>query len=85
MKKPNSPFRHKYPDQDQRDVCQSCKNEDTDRLHNKLEITEKFGYFDHSRKFFYCFCCGHVWNYQSEIKSHKIQIVENNNENQTNC
>ncbi len=63
--KVNSPFGFERPDLPVETMCQSCKNEDTQRVVDPYDLAPYADYYA-GRQFevFKCFCCGAVWHHE---------------------
>lgn len=57
-------FGRTHPDKDPYEMCQYCKNEDTQQIVNRGELAPYIEYYGTTKfKVFSCFCCSAVWHF----------------------
>ena len=68
MSKFVSPFGYTHPQDDKRQMCPYCYNEDTQRIVDFLELEP---YRDYHRgkpyKAYSCYCCGGWWHWSESV------------------
>lgn len=63
-----SPFGCTHPNQDKRQMCPYCYNEDTQRITDFIELSPYVEHYKGDRFMaFSCYCCGGSWHFRDPI------------------
>jgi hypothetical protein len=59
-----SPYGHIHPDTDANTMCPYCKNEDTEKVTDSVDLNPfRDVYKERKHQVMHCHCCNAVWSY----------------------